>query len=173
MELVADSWRWMADSEGRWLCLRTNSAQRMCEDMEIGKVYEVVVKPKRKKRSLDANAYAWVLIDKLAEKLSIPKTAVYQQYIKEIGGNSETACVLDRAVDKLIDGWGRNGIGWIAETMPSKIDGCTNVTLYYGSSTYDSRQMARFIDLIVQDCKTNDIETLTPWELDGLKERWS
>ena len=172
MELIADAWRWMADHEGQWLCIRTNRAQSTCEELEIGKVYEVVVKPQRKKRSLDANAYCWVLLDKLAEKLSAPKTSIYQQYVREIGGNSETVCVLEQAADKLIEGWGRNGIGWIAEKMPSKLNGCVNVVLYYGSSTYDTKQMSRLIDLIVQDCKAQGIETLTPFELDALKERW-
>lgn len=172
MELTADAWRWMADQDGQWLCIRTNSAQKTCEEMEIGKVYEVIVKPRRKKRSLDANAYCWVLLDKLAEKLSTPKTEVYRQYIREIGGNCETVCVLEKAADKLIDGWSRNGVGWLADKIPSKLDGCVNVTLYYGSSTYDTAQMARFIDLIVQDCKAQGIETLTPCELDAMKERW-
>lgn len=172
MELIADAWRWMSDQDGQWLCIRTNSARHTCEEMEIGKLYEVVVKPQRKKRSLDANAYCWVLLDKLAEKMIVPKTEIYRQYIREIGGNSETVCVLERAVDKLIDGWSRNGVGWIADKMPSKLEGCVNVVLYYGSSTYDTGQMSRLIDLIVQDCKAQGIETLTPFELDALKERW-
>lgn len=172
MELTADAWRWMADQDGQWLCIRTNSARNTCEEMEIGKVYEVIVEPRRNKRSLDANAYCWVLLGKLAEKLSTPKTEVYRQYIKEIGNNCEIVCVLEKAADKLIEGWNRNGVGWIADKLPSKLDGCINVVLYYGSSTYDTAQMSRLIDLIVQDCKTQGIETLTPFELDAMKERW-
>ena len=42
--------------------------------------------------------------------------------------------------------------------------------LYYGSSTYDSKQMARLIDNIVQDCKAVGVETATPQELARLKE---
>ena len=172
MELVADAWRWMADSDGQWLCLRTNAAHRMCESMETGKTYKVVVSQERKKRSLDANAYAWVLIDKLAEKLGRSKIDIYRQYIREIGGVSETVCVLEKAAEKLIEGWENNGIGWQAETIPSKIDGCTNVILYFGSSTYDTAQMSRLIDMVIFDCKEQGIETLTPFELDALKERW-
>lgn len=33
---------------------------------------EITVKPWREKRSLDANAYCWVLINKLAEVLNLP-----------------------------------------------------------------------------------------------------
>lgn len=172
MEFVSDGWRWTVDQDGQWLCLRIGGASRLCEQLEEGKVYKVVVTPQRKKRSLDANAYAWVLIDKLAEKLGRTKTEIYRQYVQEIGGVSETVCVLEKAAEKLIDGWAKNGIGWQSETIPSKIDGCVNVILYFGSSTYDTAQMSRLIDLIVQDCKQQGIETMTPQELDALKERW-
>ena len=63
--------------------------------------------------------------------------------------------------------WGHNGLGWIADTTESKLPGCTNVILYYGSSTYDKSQMARLIDNIVQDCKAVGIETATPAEIDA------
>ena len=57
----------------------------------------------------------------------------------------------------------------LGQAVPSKIDGCTNVILYYGSSTYDTAQMHRLIELIVQECKEQDIETLTPEGLERLK----
>ena len=123
-------------------------------------------------RSLDANAYFWVLCDKLAEATGQSKTDIYRASIREIGGVSDTVCVQDRAVDKLVQGWGKNGIGWLAETSPSKLPGCTNVTLYYGSSTYDRKQMSRLIDSIVQDCKAVGVETMTPVELARLTAAW-
>ena len=122
----------------------------------------------KQKRSLDANAYCWVLISRLAEKLNIPKTDIYRAAIKEIGGNSDTVCIQDKAVDSLRDGWQRNGIGWLTETMPSKIEGCTNVILYYGSSTYDKGQMSRLINNIVEECKLQGIETKSAEEVDSL-----
>ena len=45
--------------------------------------------------------------------------------------------------------------------------------LYYGSSTYDSAQMSRLIDLVVQECQAQGIETKTPEELALLKEDWA
>ena len=47
-----------------------------------------------------------------------------------------------------------------------------NVTLYYGSSTYDTEQMSRLIDNVVQDCKALDIETETPERLAMMMEAW-
>lgn len=132
----------------------------------------IEIKPYRARRSLDANAYAWVLIDKLSEKLNISKEDVYKEYIKHIGGNSEVVCVKSAAVERLCEGWQKNGIGWQTETFDSKISGCTNVILYYGSSCYNSAQMNRLLDLIIQDCHEHGIPTDTPDEIARMKAIW-
>lgn len=172
--MLSSKARWMQDSEGVWLSFlvsRQDAAEAL-DGMQKGKTYTVTVKEHRKGRSLDANAYFWVLAGKLAERLELPKSDIYRKYIREIGGNSETVCVMEKAAEKLKSGWEHNGLGWIAEEFPSKLDGCVNVTLYYGSSTYDTAQMSRLIDLCVTDCKDHGIETLTPLELDRMKDRW-
>ena len=130
------------------------------------------IERKKKKRSTDANAYFFTLADKLAERLNIPKTEIYRNYIKEIGGVSETVCVKNEAVKKLCEGWKHNGLGWQTDTVPSKINGCTNVILYYGSSTYNTEQMSRLIDMIVADCKVQGIETRTPDEIANMLSLW-
>lgn len=132
----------------------------------------VEIKKYRKKRSLDANAYCWVLIGKLAARLHLPKEEIYREMIRNIGGTSETVCVKTKAVERLRFGWARNGLGWFSEVFPSKLEGCTNVMLYYGSSSYDSGQMSDLIDLIVFTCREHGIETATPDELEKYKEEW-
>lgn len=144
----------------------------MVDDMKGLDKLSIEVKPFRPKRSLDANAYCWVLLDKLAERLSLPKETVYRQYIQNIGGNSEIVCVKNEAVKRLCEGWRRNGIGWQTETFESKLDGCTNVILYYGSSVYNSSQMARLLDFIIEDCKAQGIPTETPEQVARLKSMW-
>lgn len=136
------------------------------------KKYEIQIKLHKAKRSLDANAYCWVLLDKLADTLRQSKTDIYRRLIKEVGGVSDTVCVQDTAVDKLITAWKKHGVGWQADTYKSKIEGCTNVILYYGSSTYDTAQMSRLIDLVVQECEQLGIDTKTPYELEELKSLW-
>ena len=130
-----------------------------------GQTVSIKVTKQKKKRSLDSNAYFWILVDKLSQKMNLPKDDIYRNAIRNIGGVSEIVCVRNEAVDKLCSGWSKNGLGWQTDTMPSKIAGCTNVVLYYGSSTYNQEQMTRLIDNIVQDCKAVGIETLSPIEL--------
>ena len=162
--------------EGGWLMVKPER-EDLGKAMSIvrnhkDRLYDLEVKEHKKKRSLDANAYAWVMISKLAEKLNIPKTDIYRSAIKEIGGNSDVVCIQDKAVDSLCDGWQRNGIGWLTERFPSKLDGCTNVTLYYGSSTYDTAQMSRLINIIVEECRQLGIETKSKEEVESLLKAW-
>lgn len=133
---------------------------------------DVEIKKHRNHRSLDANAYAWVLIGKLAEALRIDRADVYKQAIRSIGGVSTIVCVPDKALEALQNGWKTKGMGWQTETMPSKLEGCTNVVLYYGSSTYDTKQMSLLIDHLVQDAKEQGIETMPPAELERMMQHY-
>lgn len=166
--------RWMLDGDGTWACLLMSrpEAEALVSGIETGKEYEVTVKEKRRRRSLDANAYLWVLIDKLSEFTKISKTNIYRKAIKEIGGVSDTVCVLRKAADRLCEGWECNGIGWFTERSDSRLEGCVNVTLYYGSSVYDTVQMSRLIDYVVEDCRSLSIETIPPDKLAAMKEEW-
>lgn len=149
-----------------------NDFEQIVDDLKDKDKLSIEIKPYRQRRSLDANAYSWVLIDKLSEKLNESKEAIYREYIKHIGGNSEIVCVKNNAVERLCLGWQRNGLGWQTDTFESKIAGCTNVILYYGSSVYDSAQMSRLLDLIIQDCKEQGIPTETPNQIAEMKARW-
>ena len=160
--------------DGVWLCLKVNEPAP-ARSFVLGKkprLYDCELKEHREKRSLDANAYAWVMMDKLAEATNIPKEDIYREAIRNIGGNTETVCVKAKAAAKIRESWSRNGLGWLTDETPSKLPGCTNVILYYGSSTYDTRQMSRFIDNLVSDCKALGIETLTPEKLAAMTQEW-
>lgn len=130
------------------------------------------IKQSRRGRSLSANAYAWVLIDKIAERTGEKKTDVYRHAIKEIGGVSDTICVMDKAVDRLRESWEKNGLGWQTDTIQSKVEGCTNVILYYGSSVYDSKQMAQLIDSLIQDAEALGIPTISDAEAEKMLGSW-
>ena len=56
--------------------------------------------------------------------------------------------------------------------MQSKIEGCTNVVLYFGSSTYDSKQMSDLIDRLISEAKELGIETDTPEQISRYKSEW-
>ena len=157
------------------LCLKvinTPAARQFVLGMRE-RMYTCEVKEYRQKRSLDANAYFWVLCDKLAEATNQPKELIYREAVRNIGGNCDTVCVINSAVNKLRQMWQHNGLGWVTDVLPSKVRGCTNVIVYYGSSTYDRAQMSRLIDNIVQDCRAVGVETLPPDKLEAMKDEWA
>lgn len=160
--------------DGKWI-ISFSTPEDFSEafDELSGKEVSIEIRQAHKKRSLDANAYCWVLIDKIAEKTGLRKTDVYRHAIKEIGGVSTTVCVMDQAVDSLREGWAKNGVGWQTEVMKSKIPGCTCVILYYGSSAYDSKQMAQLIDSLIQDAESLGIPTITDEQAERLLGRWN
>jgi hypothetical protein len=126
----------------------------------------------KKKRSDDANAYAWALLNKIAVATGIPADEIYRENIRKIGGVSDIVCVPDAAVQRLRESWGKGKIGWQTEIDKSKIPGCTNVILYYGSSTYDTAQMSRLINSLVEDCRALDIEVRPDDEIKSLLKEW-
>lgn len=175
MRLVTDTFRWMEDSGGTWLCVRTSRplAEQVCEEAN-GKRQEVKVSPEKKRRSLDANAYCWVLIGKLAEKLQTSPDEVYRYYIPDVAGNYQIVPVKEDRVEHWDRIWCSGHVGRMTRDIgPCRnIPGYHNVMSYFGSSDYDTAQMARLIDLIIQDCKAQGIETMTPDKLDALTEEW-
>lgn len=154
-----------------WLCLKTqpSDALRFLCKFKSGN-YEI--KKIRQRRSLDANAFCWVMLDKLSEALGVPKEELYSRYIKEMGGVSDILCVPNKAVDKFREEWERKGLGWQTDTIPIRTKGCTGVIVYYGSSVFDVSQMQRLIQNITDDCIAIGIDTKSQEEIDSLLAEW-
>lgn len=137
------------------------------------RLYDLEIKEHREKRSLDANAYAWVLIHKLAKEMRVDPLEVYQQAVLSVGDNYTPMCVRDRDKERFIRNWEGRGDGWqCVDRGQSSVDGCRTIFAYYGSSVFDTAQMARLIDSLIQDCKALDIETLSPEKMALLVGEW-
>lgn len=137
------------------------------------KPYTVEVKEKREKRSLDANAYFWKLISDLAEAVGSTKEELYLRYVKDFGPYRDF--VLTEEESKTFrTAWSMLGSGWPTEQVDFTPDGeKVVVRAYYGSSTYNTRQMSRLIDSVVEDCNAVGVETLPPERLEAMKEDWN
>ena len=142
-------------------------------EIDPNKDYEIIIRVKRKKRSLDSNAYLWTLIGKLAEVLHSSPIDVYREYIRDYGAY-EIVPIREDAIERFIETWESRGNGWLCEDMGKckRTPGFHNIKTFYGSSKYNTKEMSRLIDAVVQDCKEQNIETLPPDELEHLKEMW-
>lgn len=138
----------------------------------------VDLKKYRKKRSLNANSYFWKLCSELADKMGMldkekfTKEYFYREAIKDIGVWQDDE-VAPEKVKWRREAWERLGMGWITERVDFSADGRREIIrFYYGSSQYNTEQMSKLIDNIVQDCKALGIETIPPNELEGMKKAW-
>lgn len=127
----------------------------------------------REKRSLNANGYAWTLMDKIADKIKSTKEDVYREIIKRVGV-FEVLPIKEIAVNSFIRRWQSKGLGWVCDNLGAckTLKGYVNIIAYYGTSTYDTKEMARFIDEVVNEAKSQGIQTETPEQIENLKSLW-
>lgn len=139
-----------------------------------GVPYEVEFREKKERRSLDANAYMWVLAGKISNHPDIimSKDEVYQKAIKDYGV-SAVMPIKDDMLKDILRWHTSNGLGNSFDIIGAckNFEGYTNVHFYYGSSQYDTRQMAHLIDGIVAMAKDLDI-VVDGNEVERVKKEW-
>jgi hypothetical protein len=134
----------------------------------------IEVKKYREKRSLNANNYFWKLLQELCEMGGIDTIEEYKRRVKELGifrrFRIETENV--KTFEKM---WSAQGIAWFSEIFDTEYVGNIEFKIihsYYGSSSFNSKQMSRLIDGVVQDCNIYGIETKTEEEIKSLLDNW-
>lgn len=156
------------------LVLDTNEID-VVEQLKKENKLNVELKKYRQKRSLDANAYCWVLCDNIAKELSkdgtiITKEQVYQDSILQIG-TFEPMIWEEKNFERCKEIWQKQGLGFLVQEVSRK-DKCVKVHCYYGSSTYNTKEMSLLIELIVELAKNLNIETKPQEEIDSLLRSW-
>ncbi len=134
------------------------------------------IKPYRRKRSLNANSYFWSLAEKLSDKMQIPRWEIYLKCLKEYGtfeyiplrkkdihlAEAVYRIVIDRGAQEVTDSHGYKEELHVLQC-------------WKGSSKYNSKEMSRLINGILEDCREAKIpesDLLTPDEKNELKEKW-
>jgi hypothetical protein len=137
------------------------------------KLLDVDIHQHRKKRSLDANSYCWLLITKIADVLRTSKEELYIEMLKRYG-QREKQLISIIAEEEALQMIYRATKGHCCEVGEGEVKGKTfkHLAILRGSSEYDTREMSILIDGIVSECKEMDIETMTPKELAELKSSW-
>lgn len=155
------------------LILDTNSLD-IVEQLKNENKLNIEMKKWYKKRSLDANAYCWVLCNNIANELSkngiITKEEVYRDAIQQVG-SFEPFIVQEKTFDKFKRIWEKQGLGFLVQEV-SRQGKCIKVNCYYGSSTYDSKEMSLLIEILIQSAKSLNLETKSQKEIDSLLESW-
>lgn len=142
-----------------------NAVQGILERFNASFEYEI--KPYKEKRSLSANALAWVYCDKLADKLHSTKEEIYRIAVANVGVFTEIKVADAEAAKRFKRIWQHNGVGWLTKTINE-----TTIQAYYGSSTYNTQEMARLIDFLQDECRRQGIETRSQEEIDSMLREW-
>lgn len=140
----------------------TTAVKQIVDTIEKSKDYRITVDRPPKKKTLDQNAYLWVMCDRIAQRIKSSKEEVYREQIRNVGV-FDTVCVTDKALERFVSNWQTKGIGWVCDLTDSRIKDCTNVLCYYGTSCYTREEMSRLIDEVVREAKSLNISA----EVDG------
>lgn len=148
--------------DAEWLAIRL----RKLIEKELSLSIEVY----RNKRSNNANAYAWVLMQKIAKVLNSSKDEIYLIMLERYSSKFIDEIVPPENVAAVKKKW-RTSI----ELGVVTVGGTTGVELqlYFGSSTFNTEEMSVFINGIVSECQELDIETKPEEEIKSLCEEWN
>lgn len=144
---------------------------KLKEVLANGKQLEAEIKQYRKRRSLDANSYAWVLMTKIADVLRTSKEEVYIEMLKRYGQREpELISVIAEGVPAIM----RATNNHCCEVGESWLNGklFKHLAILIGSSQYDTKSMSILIDGIISECKEMGIGVMTMEEINSLLESW-
>lgn len=149
------------------LTLEINEVYKIKEQFDNIKDVELLdieIEKHKRKRSLSSNAYCWVLLQKIAEKVNSTKEEIYLQMIKRYG-QFNYLVVKEQVIPKIKTQF--PVVKELGKIKVGKGEG-VQVQVYFGSSTYNQVEMNFFLNGIVSEAKELGIETLTPQELEAI-----
>ncbi|UWG96818.1 hypothetical protein LPY66_18365 [Dehalobacter sp. DCM] len=133
-----------------------------------GKILAVEIKQYRHKRSLDANACLWSILQQIAEVIHSTKDEVYLQML-ELYGVFTHIIVKPHVVEKVKQEWRT-----VRELGEVTVNGQTGIQLmcFFGSSTYDSKEFSVLLDGVISEAKSLGIDVMTEEEKNLLLQEW-
>ena len=131
-------------------------------NLDSDKKYEI--KEYKQKRSLSQNSYAWVLINELANKMRMSKEEMYIQMLEDY-----SQCLMIPVQKGTIPSGYFKYYKFVASTTINGKE-ADYYKVFKGSSEFNTEEMTIFLDGIIQECKQLGIETLTPEELERLRQ---
>lgn len=129
-------------------------------------------------RSLNANNYAWSLIEKLAVAVKSDKDTVDEEMLRRYGTGetyTDEAGNECKVLFSLREGVPPSLVArHYAETGVGYVDG--KKFIHYraikGTSEYSTKEMSVFLDGIISECQEVGVETDTPEQIARYKEEW-
>lgn len=136
------------------------------DDFKIGEYYQI--EKEKKLRSLNSNSYLWVLCSEIANVIGSDKDSVYLEMLERYGVFTHIV-VKPNVVSKVAEQF-----KLVRELGEVTINGTTGIQLqvYYGSHTYDTKEMSNLLNGVVSEAQFLGIQTLEDIEINRLIREW-
>ena len=140
----------------------------LMQDLDNKKSYDITIQQHREKRSLNANNYSWLLQDKIAKKLNKSIDEIHNQMVLDYGV-FETYSIKKEAFASA-----KRMFDYFEVLGESEVNGKEFVHIRAGIGThnYNTLEMSKFLDGVVQEAEQLGIEVRTPAQLAELKSLW-
>ncbi len=126
------------------------------------------LKIKRNKRSLDANAALWVMLDKMAHKLSTTKEELYLIMLERYG--KFTPVIIEKS---LINEFKRQYKTLVEESeFTSKGVTYINLHCYHGSSTFNTKEFSRLLEGVINEAKEIGVEFISKEDMSMMMQNY-
>ena len=176
MEKVRAKWHgfpFFDTSKRRWLVTFEIEQRPDLFDKTKDKELALTIKQWRAGRSLNANAYFHVLVDRIAKVLEVSHNEIHNEMIANYGYRDESVpeiILREDIVWERLDAIHlrpRTEYRFIDDEMYRVYD------VMRGSHTYNTKEMSQLIDGVVYEAKSLGIETATPDEIERMKSLWN
>lgn len=159
----------------------TITTRESCKDLWDklgGDDISFTIKKRTQPRSLNANNYAWSLIEKLAIAMKAEKDTIYEEllrkygtgdtYTDDLGNECKIIFSLQEGIppERVTKHYDSIGVSYLNGKK------FVHYRAIKGTSEYNTKEMSVFIDGVVMECQEHGIETATPDELARYKEDW-
>ena len=142
--------------------------QSLQERVSDGKSLQVEIDVKRKKRSLNANAYLWTLLGKMADVLKTDKDSLYLIMLERYGLFFHTI-IRPSAVERF-----KRSQKLVRELGPVKVNGQEGIQFqcYVGSSNYNSKEFSVLLDGVIDEAKAINVEVISEADKQLMLQEW-
>lgn len=136
--------------------------QQFLYKLDKDTIYDVKIEKHRNRRSKDANAYSWVLQNEIANVLRLSKEEIHQKMLEEYGQRDYVSMLANINPNHYFNYFKEMG------TYKQNNNTFKSYLVFKGTSQYDSKEMAIFIDGVVQEARNLGIKTLEDYEIEAM-----
>lgn len=136
--------------------------QQFLYKLDNNEIYDIKIDKHKNKRSLDANAYAWHLINQISNVMRLSKEEVYKKYLKEYGQRDYVSMLANINPADYFKYYENTG------TFKHNNNTFKSYLVFKGTSQYNSSEMSIFIDGLVQEARNLGIMVKEDYEIEAL-----